>query len=237
MKPYSIMDIIHESQDSSKKSFFNHVFSTTEDGKAEILNVVQYATLGVVPIVCLNKFIQRFIPEANTDKSTLELLAEIFIQLIVMFCGIIIVHRIITYIPTYSGFKYENLTLTNVILAFLILVLSIQTKLGIKVSILADRLGELWNGSSSSSDKKSKIKESLKSNSRHTPSQADYLDNSSMQKDIFPPAPVATTKPSNGSYDTMIRGGSTPSSGQGANSYMGPMAANGVLGGSFGSAF
>ena len=61
-----------------------------------------------------------------------------------MFCGIIIVHRVITYFPTYSGFKYENLTLTNVILAFLVVVLSLQTKLGIKVNILSDRLLKLF---------------------------------------------------------------------------------------------
>ena len=65
-----------------------------------------------------------------------------------MFCGIIIIHRIINYIPTYSGFKYEALNLTNVIIAFLIIVLSIQTKLGIKVNIIYDRIYELWNGPS-----------------------------------------------------------------------------------------
>ena len=113
---------------SNKNTFFSHVFSTTEEGKAEIMNVVQYSLMGVVPIVFLNKLIQRFIPEADPDKSTLELLAEILIQIIVMFCGIILIHRIITFVPTYSEFKYESLSLTNVILAFLVLVLSIEIR-------------------------------------------------------------------------------------------------------------
>ena len=51
-----------------------------------------------------------------------------------------------SFIPSYSGFKYENLTLTNVILAFLVIVLSIQSKIGIKVNIIVDRVNELWNG-------------------------------------------------------------------------------------------
>ena len=72
------MDILQEAKDINRKSFLSHVFSTTEEGKAEILNVVQYASLGVIPIVILNKLIQRFVPEADTDKSTLELLVEIF---------------------------------------------------------------------------------------------------------------------------------------------------------------
>jgi hypothetical protein len=231
------MEILHETTDVHKKTFFNHVFSQTEEGKAEILNVVQYSLLGVVPVLILNKLIQRFIPEADPDKSTLELLAEIFIQLIVMFCGIIVIHRIITYIPTYSGFKYENLTLTNVILAFLIIVLSIQTKLGIKVNILFDRANDLWNGTSS--DSKENVKRGVRVNkpvSRHTPSQADYLDNSQTQSNIFPPAPVATTRQSNGmdSYDMMM---GRPSPAADIGSMLGPMAANSLLGGSFGSSF
>ena len=129
------MDVLQEARDINKKSFLSHVFSSTDEGKAEILNVVQYATLGVIPVILLNKAIQRFIPEADAEKASLELLVEIFLQMIIMFCGIILIHRLITYLPTYSGFKYENLTLTNVILAFLVIVLSIQTKLGIKVSI------------------------------------------------------------------------------------------------------
>ena len=111
----------------------------SEESNAEVLNVIQYSTLGVLPIIVLNKSIQRFIPEADPDSSSIEVLAEIFIQLVIMFVGIILIHRIITYIPTYSGFKYDNLNLTNVILAFLVIVLSIQTKLGLKVNILLDR--------------------------------------------------------------------------------------------------
>lgn len=205
------MEILHEVKDLNKKSFLSHVFSTTEEGKAEVLNVVQYSILGVIPIVILNKLIQRFIPEADADKSSLEILVEVFIQLVTMFCGIIVVHRLITYLPTYSGFKYESLALTNVILAFLVIVLSVQTKLGIKVNILVDRIYDLWNGPGD--NKKDKVKNGVRVNrgqSVHVPSQADYLDSSAMQQGSFPPAPQATTKQSAGDggfYDHMMGGG------------------------------
>jgi hypothetical protein len=217
---------------SDKKTFINHVFSTTEEGKAELLNVIQYSSLGVIPIVILNKIIQRFIPDADPDKSSLELLVEIFIQLIIMFCGVVLIHRVITFIPTYSGFNYESLALTHVILAFLIILLSVQTKLGIKVNYLIDRLDELWNGVSYT-DHKARARSQIRSSSSmlaHTPSQADYLDNS--QSGVFPPAAVSTSSShnSNGTYDQMIRGNP-------ANEMMmsGPVAANGVLGSSFGA--
>lgn len=223
------MDITGDSQ-IARNTFFSHVFSTTEEGKAEILNVVQYSLLGVVPVLVLNKMIQRFIPDADSDKSSVELLAEILIQLIVMFVGIIIIHRIITYIPTYSEFKYENLTLTNVILAFLILVLSIQTKLGIKVNILVDRVMELWNGSEDKPSQKKNVR--VRQESRHSPSQGDYLD--TVQNTVFPPAPIATSASTEG-YDYMMRSGASTNAPP--DYAMGPMAANGVLGGAFGSSF
>ena len=229
------MEILHEVKDSNKKSILSHIFSTTEEGKAEILNVIQYSLMAVIPVVLLNKSIQRFIPEADPEKSSLELLAEIFIQLVVMFCGIIIIHRIITYIPTYSGFKYESLTLTNVIIAFLIIVLSIQTKLGMKVNELWDRLVELWNGPDDS--KKDKVKNGVRVNkhaSKHSPSQADYLDSSMVQGGTFPPAPVVTSRQTvgdGGFHDHMMGGG--PSSSYGLLS--GPAPANSMI--NFGSLF
>ena len=58
------MEILQESKDINKKSFFTHVFSSTEEGKAEVLNVVQYATMGIVPIVIL-LFVKRFFPHES----------------------------------------------------------------------------------------------------------------------------------------------------------------------------
>jgi hypothetical protein len=74
--------------------------------------------------------------------------------------------------------------------------------------------------------------------SRHSPSQADYLDNSGSQSGMFPPAPVATTRQTGMAdvYDHMMpkRGGNQ---GGDVGLLSGPMAANSVLGGSFGSMF
>lgn len=181
---------------SSKKNFFNHVFSTTEEGKAEILNVVQYSMMGIIPIVLLNKLVQRFIPDADDEKSSIEILAEILIQLIVMFVGVILIHRMITYVPTYSDFKYESLSLTNVILIFMVLLLSIQTKIGIKVNILFDRIMELWNGTTPAPKQEKK-------RSRHTPSRGDMMDTVHVPEMMNAPISTQNTQ----SYD--IRNGLT----------------------------
>jgi hypothetical protein len=227
------MDILQDTMEGPKHSFLSHVFSSTEEGKAELLNITQYALSAVVPVVVLNKSIQRFIPEADTEKSSLELLVEVSIQIVVMFCGIIIIHRAITYFPTYSGYKYENLTLTNSVLAFLVIVLSIQSKLGLKVNILVDRLNDLWEGSVPAKQYNDTSKKSVRFSVpiQHNTSQADYLDDSGVQPGLFPPAPTNATSQTKPTYNTMMRGSGMD------DSFSGPMAANYILGGAFGSSF
>ena len=44
------MEILQETP-SVKKTFFNHVFSMSEESNAEVLNVLQYAFTAVVPVV------------------------------------------------------------------------------------------------------------------------------------------------------------------------------------------
>jgi len=221
------MDNISDIKESNK-TFITHVFSNTEEDRGELLNVSQYAVMGLIPIVLLNKSIQRFIPEADPDKSSIELLAEILIQTIVIFVGLVFIHRIITFFPTYSGFKYENLVLTNVILAFLVIVLSIQSKVGTKVNIIFDRLNDLWNGYSEEevedTKKHVRVRQPVQ---RHTPSQADNLDNTGMQNGLFPPAP-SSTKQSNQVAEGMALG-----FGNNDGYDFEPMAANGALGSTF----
>ena len=229
-------NIIHEAKSVNQNTFINHVFSTTDEGKAEILNVIQYSLSAILPVVLLNKTIQKFVPEADIEKSSLELLAEIFIQIVVMFIGIVLIHRVITYFPTYSGYKYEAFNLTTVVLAFLVIVLSLQTKLGIKVNILVDRALELWNGPGAEKKKQGR-KEGMSGSQNHQPSQADSLDDSRMQTGIFPPLPSATntTRNSGQGYDYSIKvSGSGAPQGDFNEFSPVPAAANSLLaGGSF----
>ena len=143
------------SKNSGKGGFIKHVFNFDDDSKSEMLNIVQYAVLALIPVIILNKLMQRFVPEADEDKSSLELSAEVLGQIIIMFIVMFFINRIVTYVPTYSGEKYADFSVSNIILAMLVIILSLQTKLGEKVSILVDRLIELWEGPK---DKKGKKK-------------------------------------------------------------------------------
>ena len=127
-------------------SFFKHVFNFDEDTKCQLMNLSQYAVTAIVPVVVLNKTIQNVIPEADDEKRSIEILAEVVGQVVLMFTAMFFIDRIITFIPTFSKTKYQEMNLFNIIIGFLVIVLSLQTKLGEKVNILLDRLVDRWGG-------------------------------------------------------------------------------------------
>ena len=61
----------------NKGSFFKHVFNMTPEGNAELLNIIQYSIVGLIPVLILNKLVHNYIPDVDEDKSSLELLVEI----------------------------------------------------------------------------------------------------------------------------------------------------------------
>jgi hypothetical protein len=62
---------------NGKPGFIKHVFNFNEESKSDMLNIIQYAVLALVPIVILNKLMQRFVPEADEEKSSIEITAEV----------------------------------------------------------------------------------------------------------------------------------------------------------------
>jgi hypothetical protein len=198
-------------------------------------------------VIILNKSMSNYVPEADDKKSSVELSAEIIIQIIVMFIGLLIIHRVITFVPTYSGVKYPDFNIVFIILAVLMITLSLQTKLGEKVSILFDRLMDLWNGTDSSKKKgKSgnvKVTQPIAGQQQMITgqvmmpqSQPTYTDGTSINS--LPTSSSSTQQLPN--YDNMYKEQNTPlvnaASPGGMEGFQEPMAANAVLGGgAFGS--
>lgn len=120
-------------------TFFSHVFNFEPESRNQMVNIAQYTVFSIVFITLLNRFIQDYMPEVDKDKGTVAIFAEISIQCIVLFLGIVFIHRIITFIPSVSGTKYADQNVIAIILPTLILLLG-TSKLGEKVTILVDRL-------------------------------------------------------------------------------------------------
>jgi hypothetical protein len=227
---------------NGKPGFFKHVFNFNDDSKSEMMNIIQYAVLALIPVILLNKSMQKFVPEADDEKGSPEILAEILGQVIAMFLGILLIHRIITFIPTYSGEKFGDFSITNIILAVLVIILSLQTKLGEKVSIIVDRIGNLWNGESQDQNQKGKKKKGGNvrvsqpiSQGQQTQSQALNSMGTTSISSLPISQPTMQQMPDyNNMYQQDSQGGS-PGMGMAMESFE-PMAANSMGGGSaFGS--
>lgn len=229
----------------SPSGFFYYVFNFDSDNKAILLNMLQYLIFALIPVIVLLKFVKEYIPEDNDKKDNLELLFEIILQLGILFIAIFFIDKITRYFPTYSRVPYSKFNEVTFIIPTLILIITMQTKLGAKINILYSRAMELWNGKSphvgTSNHGNAKINQAIATPGIHQVSRADTLDNTLM-------APRANQMPAQNNIsmidslpNMMNNGGGVNYQGQAMqNAFMEsmePMAANGALGGSFGSSF
>lgn len=235
----------------STKGFFKYLFNFDEDTKSNLLNITQYSFLAIIPILLINKGLQRYMPDVDEEKGSLEIIAEILVQLIVMFVGLFYVNRIITYIPTFSGMDYPDLSIVYIISSTLIVVLSSQTRIGEKCNIIIDRMTEVWNGKMGNTKENHKKSTSKKNIQYSTPApsvtsqkilpstnnQNNYSDGTSIQN--LPNSDNYSNPNSSPDFNkfyqqdnTPLVNASSPSPSEGFENGGGIMAANEALGGS-----
>ena len=128
-------------------------------------------------------------PEEDEKKGNLEIALEIINQILVLIFGLFFIHRIITFIPTFSKTEYPGFNLFSVILVFLVIVLSLQTKVGKKANILVDRFNTYYSGKPKPQEDKQpdeipeKINAPLpRSVPSHQPSRADMMPSNGNQQ-------------------------------------------------------
>jgi hypothetical protein len=246
-----------ESSENSKKNFVKYVFNFNDNTKTELLNIIQYSILSVIPLVSLNKLISTYIPDVDDSKGNIEMIAEIIIQILVMFIGFFYINRLICYVPTYSGEEYPINNIIYIILAVLMIILSINSRLGDKVNILIDRIIELWDGTSKNKNKnkKAKVKVSQPIAGKLLPTVATSNTANVALANSFSDGTAINSLPSNNMNQNMDAPQQTPDyndffqkdptplvnaaspSGENFDNNTGPLAANSVLGGGFGSSW
>lgn len=131
---------------SGVTGFFNYMLNFDQKTKCDLLNLAQYSLIGIIPVILMLKFIKNYFPSADEGKGSFELSAECTLEIIfILFC-IYFIHRLICYVPTYSGMKYEGVNFTQSLLMFLVILFTIQTKLGTKLNILIRRTSNVLEG-------------------------------------------------------------------------------------------
>ncbi len=130
-----------------KTGFFSYVFNFDTENKNAIFNMLQYAVLAIIPVILTLRLIKSIIPEDDENKGSLEITFEVIAQLSLLILAVWYTNKIIRYIPTYTGSPYSSFSETSAIIPFVIILITMQTKLGAKVNILVDRVTEYIRGS------------------------------------------------------------------------------------------
>ena len=126
-------------QKIDKNSFIKHMFED-DDNKPKILNIIQYAVTGLIPLILLNRLMQNIFPEVNEEKNNIELSVEIVSQITLLFVGVFFIDKFIRYFKSYSGEKYDDISVLSMILPLMLILISIPSKLGEKIKILIERI-------------------------------------------------------------------------------------------------
>ena len=187
------METISDSVKSAQHEgmgFFNYVFNFDTENKAHILNMLQYTLLTIIPVLLILRGIKHIIPDEDETKGSLEILAESLGQVILIMLAIWFTNKIIQYIPTYSGEGYPKFNEISFVLPFILILATMQTKLGAKFNILIDRTMNLITGrgneppagkqQAGQQQGQNVVRISQPLAGQHQPSQADYLDRSQL---------------------------------------------------------
>ena len=229
---------ITSSSDSKGIShFFNYLFRFDDATKCELLNILQYGLLSIIPVMFVLRAIKKYFPEATPFKGTLEIAFESFLEISLIFISIYLIHRMVEYIPTYSATPYGHMNFIHAIPYFLVLLLTMQTKLGAKVNILMDRLFKVVEGMTSKQEEEEEEEEDPMGSFGKQVSSSKPVSGVMMpQMPSAPPSfiPTGGTGLGGGSKstkDSFVQGGGMNN---GMSGGFEPMAANG---GGFGSPF
>jgi|TARA_B110001450_G_scaffold212129_1_gene204000 hypothetical protein len=177
------MDMDSITQTKAPMNFVNYVLTLDEDNKIDLLNIIQYTVLAIIPIILILKAVKHFVPEEDDSKGSIEILLESVGQIIFMLICLWFTDRIIRYFGTYSGKEYQAFNSITFILPFLLIISTMQTKLGSKINILIERTLDLINGNNEAKEnlkQEKNVKVSQPIAAQHQPNQTGNIDSSQL---------------------------------------------------------
>ena len=190
-------------QSNMMTQFMNHVFNFESDSKNEMMNLLQFGILAIIPVIVLNKSIHNFVPDASHMKGTIELTFEVVGQTAFMLIGLLLIEKVVTFIPTYSGMEYDKTNKLTMVLPFLMILLSLQSKLGDKANILYKRLMNAWNGNSTFESFEDE--DGNENGGNQQPNTSQPIAGQGQGHGVGPPNPVVQTR--NDAANVALNGG------------------------------
>lgn len=169
---------------TEKVGFLKHVFSFDDKTKNSLMNSIQYLILLVVPLKFMNDILEYlFENQTYSNRNSVVVLTEIIIEMILIVVLVLIIHRFITYIPTYSGKAISGINLIQI--AIMVVFYKIHTNERFRLKL--DYIVKKFTDDLSPKDEKRVVNvynplqpvAPVTNNlvNTHNPSQADYLQN------------------------------------------------------------
>lgn len=134
------LEINQSGGNDTDKSFVDYMTSFSASEKGQLMNLVQYCGIAVIPLLAILKLMKIYMPINNPLKPTSELVFEVLIQLVIILVAFFFIHKLVLYFPTYSKVNYENFSLLSGMLPLLFLMFTLDTKISEKLNVLFDRL-------------------------------------------------------------------------------------------------
>ena len=128
----------------TNQGFFTYVFKLSRFKQEDLMNIVQYTLLSIIPVVLFIYFTKKYFPSLEENDSSLYMFTITVIELIFMIIGIFFIDRIINYIPTYSGKYYETINLTTIVIIFVLFMLITETGFKKRTLILLERFDKFF---------------------------------------------------------------------------------------------
>ena len=142
---YDFGTIVNGNTTSATSSFVSTftrtVFDTSFQGRAEILNTAQYGSLAIFPMMFFAHGLHVMVPDPNYTATTVMIVLEMVYQIVLTLLGFILIHRLITLVPNLSGVAYERVNFVGLVLPMLLVLFSLNSKLGAKGRLVMERIG------------------------------------------------------------------------------------------------
>jgi len=122
------------------KSFVDYMTSFSSTEKGQLMNLVQYCGIAIIPLLAVLKLMKIYMPISNPLKPTSELVFEVILQLVVILVAFFFIHKLVLYFPTYSQINYDGFSLLSGMLPLLFLMFTLDTRISEKLNVLFDRL-------------------------------------------------------------------------------------------------
>lgn len=125
---------------STDNSFMGYMFSMNNMEKGELLNLIQYICLAIIPLIIFIKVLHIYTPKYNEYKGSVEILVEVILYIVILSIVFWFINKFILYIPNYSKIKYDNINLFSMILPVVFILFTLEPNLNKKVLLLSNRL-------------------------------------------------------------------------------------------------